>query len=61
MDSLMSLPDPLEFAKTITEKSLTNGKATILEASYEIFSIMIEKGLKDDTLNALKMCFAHKN
>jgi hypothetical protein len=57
----MSLPDPLEFAKTITEKSLTNGKATILEASYEIFSIMIEKGLKDDTLNALKMCFAHKN
>jgi len=47
--------------KAIAEKALTNGKASILEDCYEIYSIMIEKGLKDDVLNALKMCFSHKN
>lgn len=61
MDSLSSLTEPLEFIKLIAEKSLPNGKAIIVEACYEIFSIMIEKGMKDDVLNALKMCFTHKN
>lgn len=51
----------MEFVKGIAEKAMTTGKQVILELSYEIMCILIEKGLKDDVLNALKMCFQHKN
>lgn len=61
MESLSSIPEPTEFLKVITEKALPSNKQVLIESSYEIMSIFIEKGQKDDVLNALKMGLPHKN
>ncbi|KAL4477492.1 hypothetical protein ABPG74_002642 [Tetrahymena malaccensis] len=61
MESLSSLSEPQEFLKLTVEKALSQGKQNITDIIYEIFSIFIEKGQKDDVLNSLKICFPHKN
>lgn len=61
MNSLSTIPEPIELIKTMLEKALPNSRPVVQENCFEILSLFFEKGLKDETINAIRMSLAHKN